>query len=48
MITIDPDTGETDKRILHHVIGTHEGAVGIYAAVLMEGIVRQGDPILLA
>ena len=47
MITIDPDTGDTDKRILHHVISTHEGAVGIYAAVLIEGIVRQGDPILL-
>jgi uncharacterized protein YcbX len=47
MITIDPDTGEAEKRILHHVIGAHEGAVGVYAAVLVEGIVRQGDPIQL-
>jgi uncharacterized protein YcbX len=48
MITIDPETGETDKSILHHVIGTHEGAVGVYAAVLMEGIVHRGDSIQLA
>ena len=48
MITIDPQTGETDIRVLHHVIGSHHGMVGVYAAVLMEGIVRQGDPIHIA
>jgi uncharacterized protein YcbX len=45
MITIDPETGKTDKRVLHHVIGSHNGAAGVYAAVLMEGIVRQGDAV---
>jgi uncharacterized protein YcbX len=48
MITIDPETAETNKTILHHVIGSHGGTAGIYAAVLTEGIVRQGDPIRIA
>jgi uncharacterized protein YcbX len=47
MITIDPDTGTTEKRILHHVIAEHGGAAGVYAAVLTEGVVRKGDPIFL-
>jgi MOSC domain-containing protein len=47
MITIDPDTGKIDKRILHHVISAHDGAVGVYAAVLMEGTVWRGDAIWL-
>jgi uncharacterized protein YcbX len=45
IITIDPETGETNKKILHHVIGSHQGTAGVYAAVLTEGIVRQGDAI---
>ena len=45
MITIDPDTGETNKQILHHVIGSHHGTAGVYAAVLTEGIVQRGDSI---
>jgi uncharacterized protein YcbX len=48
MITIDPDTGKADKRILHHVIAEHGGAAGVYAAVLTEGVVRRGDPIYLS
>ena len=45
MITIDPDSAQTNKAILHHVIGSHNGTAGIYAAVLTEGIVRPGDAI---
>jgi MOSC domain-containing protein YiiM len=29
------------------VIGAHDGAVGVYAAVLMEGTVWRGDAIWL-
>jgi uncharacterized protein YcbX len=47
MITIDPDTGEMDASILRHVARVHEGKAGIYAAVLVEGVVRKGDPIML-
>ena len=47
MITIDPDTGQTEPRILRHVTKAHDGMAGVYAAVLVEGVVRQGDPIHL-
>jgi uncharacterized protein YcbX len=47
MITLDPDTGESTPGLLHHVTHARGGAAGVYAAVLLEGIVRQGDPIYL-
>jgi hypothetical protein len=39
VITIDPETGETAPRILRHVTTAHGGMAGVYAAVLMEGVV---------
>lgn len=45
MITLDPDTGEMDAGILRHVAQAHDAKVGVYAAVLVEGVVRKGDPI---
>ncbi|HYH44740.1 MAG TPA: MOSC domain-containing protein, partial [Thermoanaerobaculia bacterium] len=47
MITIDPDTAASDPRLLRHVVRTREGKVGVYAAVLVEGVVRPGDAINL-
>ena len=47
MITIDPDTAETDRRILRHVNEAHGTTMGVYAAVLVEGVVRRGDGIYL-
>ena len=47
MITLNPDTGEADPEIHRHVMRAHEGMAGIYAAVLREGVVRNGDPIYL-
>ena len=47
MITIDPETAETERRILRHVNETHGCTAGVYAAVLVEGIARKGDPIYL-
>jgi len=47
MITIDPDTGETDPEIHRHVMRAHDGMAGVYAAVLREGVVRKGDAICL-
>ncbi len=47
MITIDPETGQTERRILRHVNEAHGCAAGVYAAVLVEGIARKGDPIYL-
>lgn len=45
MITFDPDTGESNPAVLKRVAQAHEGKAGVYAAVLVEGIVRQGDVV---
>jgi uncharacterized protein len=47
MITLDPDTGKEEPRVLRHVTKAHDGTAGVYAAVLVEGVVRKGDPIWL-
>jgi uncharacterized protein len=47
MITIDPETSETEPRILRHVTTAHGGMAGVYAAVLVEGVVQKGEPIYL-
>ena len=47
MIALNPDTGEVDAGILRHVAHAHDGKAGIYAAVLVEGVVHSGDPIWL-
>jgi len=46
-ITIDPDTAETQPRILKHIARKHDGFAGVYAAVLNEGTVGAGDEIYL-
>jgi uncharacterized protein YcbX len=45
MITLDPDTGEKEPAILKKVAQAHEGMAGVYGAVVVEGMVRKGDPI---
>lgn len=47
MITLDPDTAEKSPAILKAVAQAHEGMAGVYGAVLVEGIIRKGDPIEL-
>jgi uncharacterized protein YcbX len=47
MITIDPETAKTEPQILRHVNAAHGGTAGVYAAVLLEGVVRKGDAICL-
>jgi hypothetical protein len=47
MITLDPDTSEKTPEILKKVAQAHEGMAGVYGAVIMEGIVRRGDPVEL-
>jgi uncharacterized protein YcbX len=47
MITLDPETGEASPRILRHISQAHDGYAGLYAAVLVEGVVRQGDAVTL-
>jgi uncharacterized protein YcbX len=47
MITLNPDTAEKSPEVLKTVAQKHEGKAGLYAAVLTEGIVRNGDSIEL-
>ena len=47
MISIDPDTLDENPAILRHVAKHHDGTAGVYAAVLVEGLVRPGDDIVL-
>jgi hypothetical protein len=47
MITLDPDTANTSPEVLRTVRDSHEGNVGLYGAVLVEGTVRPGDEIRL-
>ena len=47
MITFDPDTGEADPALLKCVTTRHERRTGVYAAVLVEGMVKVGDSVEL-
>jgi uncharacterized protein YcbX len=47
MISLDPDSGEHNPAILRHVAQAHDGYAGVYAAVLVEGMVTAGDSIEL-
>ena len=47
MITLDPDTAESNPKVLRIVAQGHENKAGVYGAVLVEGMIRQGDEIEL-
>ena len=47
MISLDPDTAESDPNVLRQVAQEHDGHAGVYGAVLVEGTVRPGDKIEL-
>ena len=47
IITLDPDTGEASPEVLETVAKAHEGRVGVYGAVLVEGTVHVGDEVTL-
>jgi uncharacterized protein YcbX len=47
MITLDPDTTQANPEIMRQVARSHDGKVGVYGAVLVEGTIRPGDEIAL-
>ena len=47
MIGIDPDTLDENPDILRYVAKNHDNTAGVYAAVLVAGLVRPGDEIVL-
>jgi uncharacterized protein YcbX len=48
MISLDPDTSEHNPGILRKVARAHGNLAGVYCAVLVEGLLKKGDPIELA
>ncbi|MDT7780650.1 MAG: uncharacterized protein QOC99_3162 [Acidobacteriota bacterium] len=48
MISLDPDTSEHNPEILRQVAQAHGNYAGVYCAVLVEGLLKKGDPIELA
>lgn len=47
MITLNPDTAEKTPELLKAVAQSHENKAGVYAAVLVEGMISQGDAVEL-
>ncbi|MGB0035755.1 MAG: MOSC domain-containing protein [Candidatus Acidiferrales bacterium] len=47
MITLDPETAVRASIVFENVMRVHDSCVGVYGAVLREGIVRTNDPIYL-
>ena len=47
MIGIDPDSLDENPDILRHIAETHDNRAGVYAAVLVAGLVRPGDELVL-
>jgi uncharacterized protein YcbX len=45
MVTLDPDTSESNPALMKLIARSHESCVGIYAKVLAEGFVRPGDQV---
>ena len=45
MISLDPDTGKHDPQVLRKIAQAHDNLAGVYCAVLVEGMVRKGDPV---
>jgi uncharacterized protein len=45
MITLDPATAAQNPEVLRRVAQAHDGMAGVYAAVLVEGMIRAGDPV---
>ena len=47
MITLNPDTAEASPDVLRVLARGQGGYAGVYAAVLVEGMVSAGDPLVL-
>ena len=45
MITLDPESAESNPELMRLVARAHDGKAGVYGAVLVEGTVRPGDRV---
>jgi uncharacterized protein YcbX len=47
MISLDPATGTPDRLVLRRLADHHQGNLGLYAAVLREGVATEGNEVRL-
>ena len=47
MIGVDPASGEAERGVLRTLADRHGGNLGLYAVVLREGVVAEGDAVRL-
>ena len=47
MITLDPDTGLANPEVMRRVARDHGGTAGVYGAVVVEGVIRSGDEVVV-
>lgn len=47
MITLDPESEEKQPALLKKVAQVHNGTAVVYGAVVVEGMLCQGDPVEL-
>jgi uncharacterized protein YcbX len=47
MISLDPNSGEHNPEVLRQVAQAHSAYTGVYCAVLVEGVLKEGDSIEL-
>ena len=47
LLSLDPDTGEHNPKVLRRVAQAHDNFAGVYCAVLVEGLLKKGDLIEL-
>ena len=47
IVNVDPETAETNPRILKTIAKHHESHLGVYCVVLREGVIQPGDAICL-
>lgn len=47
MISLDPETGEHNPEVLRRVARAHAACAGVYAAVLVEGVLTHSDSVEL-
>lgn len=48
MLTLDPETGQSDARVLKTVVRLNQNNAGAYATVVQTGTIRVGEPVGLA
>lgn len=48
MINLNPDTVVQDARVLRTVAQNHEGQIGVYANLVLGGLIKVGDAVAIA